>query len=455
MTATDRFFSDIFDRADATDIGNNWTTTGALQIVNQMLRQSGASSAATATATIPVETAAPGCGPNYEVGITVAADTDTTTRSQTILLRLSGDVATGDGYGVTLTWLTNTLTLKIRKLTGGTWATLTSEAVTTEAAVDNSSFDSVFQRLGGRIYDKDGLVFIEAVFEDEEKPRLSWTDQVSPLWKAAGTTGLYVEDNDAGVTGHVFTGGFTLASLALGSDEIIPTVPLYTFGQMRAKVKERCLRDSSSSMSDTVFGDYLNEALKELSATVASAPWWEETYQFQVAVNQTEVMMPAKFYQVDDSAYETGNRRPIPIIRDRDYRSTGLRQSLTVVGSVLGFRRVGVSPMGGIVLQPYPVPGAQETFQITAWRRPATMVNDSDIPDLPEELQPGLIWAAVSAYTMLDSDRAHLVASDNRKKEWISQAIRMKNLFNNSGAPQPVRHAFRLADYSRIFRRFA
>lgn len=452
-TQTDRYFLDSFDRADTTDVGNGWTVSGAVQIVNQMLRQSGASATATAYATIPVATAAPGCGPNMEAAISVCADTDTASRSITLLLRLSGDVTTGDGYGITLTWLNDVLTLKIRKLTSGVWATQTSVVVTDEAALSSASWDGVFQRMGGRIYDEDGLVQIEALFEDEEKPRLSWTDKVNPLWKLAGSTGLYYEDNDAGVNGHVFVNAFSISSIAAASNDITPVVPLYTFGQMMQKVKERAVRDSSTTLSNSVFGDYLNEALKDLSSFVPCPWWWEETYQFQIAEDQTQVVMPSKYYHIDESAFETDNSRPIPIIRDREYRSSGYRGNLTVLGTTLGFRRIGVSPLGGIILEPYPIPSEEQTFQITAWRRPATMVNNEDIPDLPEELVPGLIWAAVSLYTMLDSDRTHAVLAENRKNEWIGQAIRMKNLMHNMGAPQPIRSAFRLAsEFSRLSR---
>lgn len=452
-TSTERYFQDLFDRADASDIGNGWTISGALQIVNQQLRQSGAGATATAYATIPVVNAAAGCGANKEVLIAVCADTDTSSRSITILLRLSGDVATGDGYGITLTWLVDVMTLKIRKLTGGVWATQDSVVVTTLAATSSASFDGVLQRLGGRIYDKDGLVIIEAIFENEESPILSWTDNVNPLWKAAGSTGLFFEDNDNGVDGHVFVSEFNLKSLAQASNNILPEVPFYTFGQMQRMVKERCVRDSSSSLSNSVFADYLNEALKDLCAFVPCPPWWEETHQFQIGSGQEEVMMPAKFYHVDDNAYDTVNGRPVPIIRDREYRSSHSRLTLSVTGQVLGFRRVGVSPMGGILFQAYPTPSSAHEFRITGWRRPATMVNDDDIPDLPEELVPGLIWAAVSLYTMLDSDRTHAVLADNRKKEWIGQAIRMKNLNSNMGAPQQARPAWRLsAEYARTFR---
>lgn len=455
-SATTRFFQDSFARADSTTVENNWTTTGAVQIVNQMMRQSGASSTATAYATIPVTTAASGMGQNMEVAAAIACDNDSSSRSGTLLLRHTGDTSTGDGYGITLTWASDVLTLKIRKVNGGTWSTLTSVAVTAEATLSSSSFDGVFQRLGGRIYDQDGVVVIEALFEDEEAPRLSYTDSVNPLWKMAGYTGVFFEDNDAGVNGHVFVSEFRIKSIGAFSEDILPEVPLYTFGQLKAKVKERCLRDSSSSMADSVFGDYLNEALKDLAATITCPWWWEDTYQFQVAASQESVAMPSKYSHIDDNAFETGNNRPVPIIRDREYRSTSRKIRLNVLGQPLGFRRVGVTPTGGIVLQPYPIPSSAVTYQITAWRRPATMVNDDDIPDLPEELQPGLIWAAVAAYTMLDSDRTHMVMADNRKKEWLAQANRIKNLVPNNGAPQTARSSFRLSsEMSRVFRQHA
>lgn len=452
--ANDRFWEDNFARDDSTTVGNNWSTSGAVQIVNQTLRQSGASSTATAYATIPVATAAAGCGSAYEVGATIACDSDSSSRSGTLLLRLNGDIATGDGYGVTLTFASDVLTLKIRKLTSGTWSTLTSVDVSAEANLISSSYDSIIQRLIGRIYDQEGVVLIEALFENEQKPRLSWTDQTYPLWRAAGTTGIYFEDNDNGVNGHIFVDSFALASLSETDDDHLPSVPLYTFGDAKKIVKERCLRDSSSSMSDSTFGDYLNEAIKELCAKVPSAWWWEETYDFQVAASQTEIMLPSKFRLCDDFVYDGTSNRPIPIVRERDYRSTRTQYNLTVVGSVLGFRLAGRSPMGGILLKPYPTPASSANYSITAWRSPRVMTRDEDVPDLPEDLQPGWIWAAVSLYALKDSDRTHAVLSENKKKEWVLDAIRLHNRFQSQTAPQAARSAFRMpALMDRLFRR--
>lgn len=451
----DRYFSDSFGRDDSSTVGNNWATDGALQILNQTLRQSGASSAAAASALISAATAAPECGDDYEAGIVVACDNDSSSRSATVLLRLDGAVASGDGYGVTLTWASDVLTLKIRKLTGGTWATLDSVDVSSEANTASSSYDSVNQILVGRIYDKDGDVLIEALFNDEEKPRLSYTDRSYPLWKRSGTTGIYFEDNDAGVGGHVFVSQFSLLSTAEIDETHLPVVALYSFGKAKKIVRERSLRDSSSSMSDAIFGDYLNEALKELAAKVPDAWWWKETYQFQVKASQTELMLPAKYRLCDDFAYDTGNNVPRPIIAERDYRAKYHGQSITLVGAVQGFRLEGRSPRGGILLKPYPTPSAAATFQMSCWRAPLVLDADTDIPDIPEELQPGWIWAAVSYYTLKDSDRTHAVLSDNKKKEWFADAVRLRNRFQTHTAPQASRSAFRLAYATdRIFGRY-
>lgn len=452
---TERFWEDSFDRDDSTTVGNNWSTSGAVQILNQTLRQSGASSAATAYATIPVATAASACGPAYTVGAAIACDSDTVDRSGTLLLRLNGDTSTGDGYGVTLTWETDVLTLKIRKLTSGTWSTLTSVAVTEEAETVSSSFDGVFQRLTGTIFDRDGHVVIEAGFNDEERPRLTYTDKSYPLWTLAGSTGVYFEDDDSGTNGHVFVKLFRLAGISLESDDLLESPRLYSFGKLRTMVRERCLRDSQTNLNDTYFGDLVNEAMGDLHAKLLTPWWWRETYTFQVTSSTTETDLPAKYKTCDSFAYDTVNKRPRPIIQESDYRKVASTSLGSVLGQVMGFRLVGRSPRGGIILAPYPAPNASHTFSLVCWRGPQLMVNDADVPDLPDELVPGLVWAAVSKYTMTTSDRTHAVLADNRAKEWYRDAQRLRDQFAQGANPGVARPGFRLATgMDRAFARF-
>ena len=448
--STVRFFEDSFGRDDGADIGGQWAQSGTLQIVDQTLRQSGATATATAYAQIAVATMAADIGSHYEAAIKVACDTDSTTaRTATILLRHNGTPGSGDGYGASLVWqqvaAAEVLVLKIRKSVAGVWTDLASATVTSERRLNAaSSYDGVFQDLRVKIYDVEGDPVIEASLNERAVPRLTFTDTEYPQFSSGGSSGVFFEDNDAGVNGHIFVSLFAINSIQQEEATVGPAVFLWSFGKIKGQVRTHARRDSSDTLDDSYWSDIVNETLQEFALQHLPAWWWEEKLTIRLKADQDEFVIPPNIMLFDDYLFDTTNNRPKPVIRARDYEQYPASPSNPTSGSVQSFLVVGRGMGGGIAFEPKPAPSSAATFTLRCWRQPAIMTNDDQVPDLPEPLIPGLIWGSVYLYSLRDSDRTHINAAGNQKAAWYRSAARLRNRFHSLAATQVARSGFRV-----------
>lgn len=428
---TRAYYEETFSRDDdASGVGGNWTTTGAaLQIVNQTARQSGSSAGATASILQAVTTAAPDCGADYEAFAVAACDDDAAARQGTIVLRATGAIATSDAYGVTLKWdgtgAAEALTVLIRKLNGGTWATLTSVDVTADKQVGaGSSYDSVFQRLGADIRTVDGNVVIRAYFEDEERPVLEWTDQTYPMLTQAGSFGFYMEDNDAGVDGHILLKSIVLNAIQQRTgDEAQPAY--WTAGKLLEAVAYGALRGGKSNADKGQFRDLLNEAIQEYAVQLGAADWWKEEYTFKIIADATSVVLPANTRSVSDTIWDETAGTTYHLsdgIRARD-----IHRDTTTSADPYLFWLEGNDADGGQILRCWPAPSTTRTYKIVRYRWPRPLIDDHEVPDLPQPLAPALKWGALQSYSMRDSDRTHIQAASAKWNEWIARGRRMAN----------------------------
>lgn len=424
-------FEDTFSRADdSAAIGGSWTTTGgAIQLLNQTVQQSGASATDTASLLQAATLAAPDCGPDYRCSLVAACDDDAEARQVTLVLRATGTIASDDAYGVTLKWDgsggTETLTVLIRKLNGGTWSTLTSVDVSADKQVGGgSSYDSIFQRLAGDVRTVDGNVRIRAYFEDEERPVLEWTDQTYPMLTQAGSFGVYLEDNDTGVDGHIFLKSVTLDAIQqrTGTEQ----QPRYwTMGKLIQSVSYGALRGGKSNADAGVFRDLINEALQEYAVQVGSAEWWKEEYAFKIKSSTTSVVLPSDTRSVQAVLWDETGQATYHLTDSAQarmyHRDTGTD------GTPYLFWLEGFDADGGQVLRCWPAPDSTRTYKIVRYRWPRPMLNDDEVPDLPDGLCPALKWGALQSYSMRDSDRTHIQAATAKWGEWIAKGRRMTN----------------------------
>lgn len=429
---TSASFAETFSRADdSSGIGGNWTTTGgALQLVNQTAQQSGASATAAASLLQSVTSAAPDCGPDYGLFSVVASDSDTAARIYTLVFRATGTIAAGDAYGVSLKWLVSggseTLTVLIRKLTDGTWATLTSVDVSADKQVGaGSTYDSVFQRLGGDVRTVDGNVAIRAYFEDEERPVLEWTDQTYPMLTQAGSFGAYIEDNDNGVDGHIFVKSISLAAVQARTGTQETQSVYWTMGKLVDGVSYGALRGGKTSADRGVFRDFINSGLHEYAAQIGLAEWWKDEITFKIKTNDTSVSLPPDTRSVQDVLWDETAGNVCHLSESLSTRES--HRDSTDTGVPYRFWMEGYDADGGIILRCYPAPASTRTYKIVRWRWPRPLINDDEVPDLPQALCPALKWAAIKEYAGRDSDRTHIQFAVGQYEGWVQRGRRMAN----------------------------
>jgi hypothetical protein len=425
-------FEESFSRADdSASIGGNWTTTGgALQLLNQTAQQVGASATDTASLLQAVTGAAPDCGPDYAIGAVVACDDDAEARSYTIVFRATGAIASGDAYGVTLKWDgsggTETLTVLIRKLNGGAWSTLTSADVSADKQVGaGSSYDSVFQKIGGDVRTVDGNVVIRAYFESEERPVLEWTDQTYPMLTQAGSFGGYIEDNDTGVDGHIFLKAITLAAVQQRESASEPQVVYWTMKKLMDGVSYAALRGGKTNADAGIFRDLINSGQHEYAAALGLAEWWKEELTFKIAANATSVSLPPDTRSTQDILWDETAGCVYHLTESMNTREE--HRSSTESGVPYRFWLEGYDADGGMILRCYPAPETARTYKIVRWRWPRPLINDDEVPDLPQILCPAIKWAAIKEYAGRDSDRTHIQFAVGQYEGWVQKGRRMAN----------------------------
>lgn len=433
------FFEDQFTRADSTDLANNWTLgSGDLQIINGAVQQS-SSSAATTELYQAATTAAASLGPDYAVSARVSCDDASTARAGYIHLRKDGT----DGYLVGLHWdetgAAQVLTLNILKSVAGSRTTLATLDVTAEMNAVSDNFDDVIQLVGANIYDDSDGVVIDAFFNDEERVRLTATDNVYPNFKQAGSFGFEFQDADAGVAGHVMLHGIRILGLIDRNEEYDVIPAQYTAGKLRDSLREKCLRDSDSRLQPQYFMDLINEASQELHADIVRAPWLTELYEFQMAANADTHELPADTASIGSEVWAVTNQLALPVLNLQQFRALGRSTS---AGTPDVFYLAGYGPRNGMLLRCYSKTNVAINYSVPRFKTPRILVNDSDIPELPQELCPGLIWIALHYYTMRDSDRSHMNMAAMKAEQWKQRIQRYINKHETLSARPVVKHGF-------------
>lgn len=435
--STDVFWEDSFARDDSTALGNDWSGEGDIQILDEVARQS-SGSIAEGKLTVAATTAASGLNSDYFIVTKVSCADDTSARTGRILLRFSDSDT--DGYMVGLKWEVNVLTLEIVKTVADTSTVLTSEVVTTDANTVSDTFDDILQLLGAAIYDTVDGVVIQAFFNDEQRPMLEWTDREHPNYKQSGNIGFEFGDNDASVAGHVYLHSFRVVALVdeQESNEVVPR--RYTAGFLRDRMRERATRDSRSSLDGSAFLEFVNEANQELHSELVNPPWLNETYRFKMSNGDVSYELPPNTITIDEIVYDVDNQNPLQIIDEQQWRRLGFTDT---TGQPDLFYLTGYGRGGGPVIKPYPRPTEDSTFEVVLKKAPNILIDDNDVPELPDHFCAALIEGALCIYSLRNTDRTLLFAAERRWNDWkrrIKRSIAKSTTLREHGR---VVHSFR------------
>jgi len=419
MANTPTYFQDLFDRADNTDAGNGWTLTGDLQIVDQTLRQP-ASSATAGTNARAINTSAgagSSIGPNAAFGIEVACDDDSTARDISILARGGFDeVNTDDYYGLLLQWSSTVATLKIVKSVAGSSTTGATLVVTSEMNTNvNGIYDSIYQNLMMVVRTTPSGVTIDGYLNNEAAPIITYTDQLDPTWKAQNFFGLRFHDDDFHVAGHVIVREFWAESLKDTTDAEIHEPGFWNFGELKSACREFALRDSNSLINADKWGTFVNMALEEYLVSIGQHDATEKTVAFKIAASATEVELPPWVEATNGFVYETAKQETYGVITERAFVENYDDRSS---GSPYLFRLSGRGPSGGLLLKPYPIPTAALSCEILAYGSAHRMIEDEDVPAIPQGECPAIVWGAVYYYAAQDNDRSKMIMAERRWEKW-------------------------------------
>lgn len=417
---SDLFFEDKFDRADSTTVGNSWQTTGALQIVDGNLRQSGASSTTNAFALLSPADTSSALGKEMIVGAIVACDDDTSERQFDLILRASDNSVT-DAYWVSLNFDSDVATLKIIKRTGSSNTTAESKVVTDELEKVASSYDSVYQRLSARIIDEEASVKIQVYLNDEETPILTATDTTYPLHRTGAYFGLRFSDNDNGSDGHLFCESFFAQAIIGGEEDFAAVAPAYwTLGNLIAASRAIALRDSKDGTDGKVWRELLNMAQAEVFDAVGTPDWSEQVHTFIMASGQTSYELPA-WVDSHDNTIRLSDGDIVSIYDEGQWRRESWRVD-TDTGTPYVMRMGGRGPAGGLLLIPYPIPSEDITMEIRVRRAPGLMEVETDQPSIPQSEAHYLVAGAVHLYAMSDNSRTAISAWSMKWETYLRRA---------------------------------
>jgi len=420
---TERFFEDSFNRDDSTTVGNGWTTNGTLQIKENVVRQTGSGGNANARMGQAIVGVAPGIGNELQIGVLFAVTNVSSSRYATILVGPDSNLLYG--YGLKAKFGSgSTLDLQITKQDNGTDTTLI-EATGIQAELElggpaGTSVLSVFQRMALTIRHEEGATILEAHFNDEERPRLTFTDRKHPVHQQLDHFGFRFGDSVT-TEGYVYLKHIAIQGLSETGDNFDFVPDYYTFGKLKGLVRARALRDSNSQVDDTFFGDLINEAQQEAAEFVGRPSWLSDIHSFTLANGTEAHELPGDTTYVDDVVWDTGQQRPIRIVNETNYRRTVGKLSS---GTPYVFRLDGRGPSGGLQLKSYPKTDADRSYEVRRFRHPRVMLDDGDVPDVPQNFAYGLIWGALLSYSMRDSDRTHIQAAAAR---WEAALRRMRH----------------------------
>lgn len=425
---SDIYFKDEFDGTDGDSPDSGWTEAAAgLQISKKALAAGGHSFTPSSPDSLVLARAAASAGHtrigrDYQIGAEVILKSDSAGGETKGRLLIRGNASATTGYGVELkAGDTDTdedvITLSIIKMDSGD-TTLTSADVSDEVHKSGTGADdwqNMIQRVGVEVYDDDGAIVIRAFLNDEARPRLSYTDRSYPLWADGGYIGfVFIEDTDAVALASFRCRGFTSDEDSLGY--VVPRE--WTFGKLKEATRATALRDSSSSMSDSYWGRLVNAAHAELHLRLGSLAWWlEELYQFKSRASQAIYELPNTVATVDSTVLDVTSGEVLPIENEASFQASGAGTETSALPQV--FRLSGMGQSGGRVLRAYGTPTGERTYQVRVWHRPSTMVNDDDVPRLPDMYCEGLVDGAVARYSGHDMDRSRVRYAESRWERFI------------------------------------
>ena len=338
-------------------------------------------------------------------------------------VRHSESTLVEDGYYLELHFLnTNAVesaTLRLKKTVNSVSSTLAEVDVLDECNTASSSVNEVLQNMALRVRDDEDGIVLEAYFNDEERPRLTYTDTSYPMHSRGGYVGVSMKDNapaEGNTIGFAKILSFSILGLAdlQEAGDAIPSV--FTFGKLKTILRSRSLRDSSSLVDDEFFGELINEALQEICSQIGRPYWLEDVYTFKTAVNTEEVELPADTLFVDGTIWDTNAKNSLAVMSEEQFRKI---VGNSPAGIPYTFRLSGYGPQGGPLLRAYPTPSTSRTYSVRRFRMARYMTNDSAIPDIPQQFAYALIWGGLMSYSMRDSDRTHIQAASAKFQAWV------------------------------------
>ena len=437
---SDLYWEENFERDDSTTVGNDWSATGSLQVVDGNLRQSGATGTVTNAYALQANAdRGSAFGKEMEIGAMVACDDDTTEREFDLVLR-SSDASVTDGYWVGLNYLNDVATLKIIKRTGSSNTTAASLVVTNDMNLVSSSHDNVYQRLSARITDQDGAVRIEVRLNDEEVPILSATDTSYPLHRRGSYFGMRFSDNDTGVDGHLFVENFfTQVILAADVDfENVVDPPYWSLSSLIAAGRAIALRDSSDGTKSGVWREYANMAAQEYFTALGSPDWSEQIHSFVFPAAQQEVELPSWVDSHDDLVRLGTNSFSVNIVDEKRFREDTIFDPADS-GTPYLVRVGGRGRGGGIILRPYPVPTADTSATIRVFARPRLMIEGTDMPMVPQGEAHHLVAGMIHLYSLSDNNRTKMAAWERKWLYYLRQAKKAAGRRRTKGTGKVLR----------------
>jgi len=437
------YFEDTFNRADGATVGEPWSSNGTLAIENGALHQTdGAGASAAGIALIDLDDIGEGIGNEVHAGLEVACEDDTSSREAQLILRAS-DATMTDAYIVRLAWESDVATLSIIKRTSQSNTTAESVVVTSEMnTLSNGSYDGVFQQLSGRLLITDTGIKVEAFLNDEERPRLTATDGSQPLHTVLSHVGIRLNDNDAGVGGHLFARNFWIQGIQSGVSVLDwQGARNWTVGETIRRARSMALRDSSDLTQGEDWLGYVNMALSEYYDKLGNPEWAEKYIEVRVKSGTTEIELPAWVDHFSNSIKE-GTRGEFPIVNQDQFNRDYAGVSETETGSPYLYRILGRGPSGGMILKPFPIPSSEYTFNLHCYQRHG-WIEDKALPlPLPDAEALRICIGAIAYYLSSDGPRDRARNWEARWQAALRKASRANTRRRGAGEQFIIRPAF-------------
>lgn len=156
-----------------------------------------------------------------------------------------------------------------------------------------------------------------------------------------------------------------------------------TLLQLKEDVK--ALVDDTSVPADWLLS-WLNQGLADLTPVLRIA----ERATAGIIAGKSEYALPSNFYDIRQIRFLSENA-PLSELSPDNFTSKGYK-------------------IWGKALLLQPTPNKDDTLEMWYYRTPSALVNDSDVPEVPEPFQHLLVWYAASLYQVnqqsIDIERA-------------------------------------------------